>query len=90
MRAFWDTISGLNYEHSIWIEQEDLGKEKVIKLKNKRHTVMMPHHMNKDVVIRLRGLGKTKNNKTGDLLLHIWLNKGNDEMVHKWVTNCWD
>jgi hypothetical protein len=86
MRRFRNTIFGLNEESSIWIEQEDLGKEKTITLKNKRYSVKIPKNINKNVVLRLRGLGRTKDNQTGDLLLHIWLNKGDDIRKSLWLS----
>ncbi len=42
MRKYWDAILGLNYKRSIWIEQEELGEEKAIKLKGKRYLVKIP------------------------------------------------
>lgn len=86
MRRYWNTIFGLDYERSIWIEEEDLGKEKVIRLKNKQYAVKIPRNIDKNIVLRLRGLGKTIDHKTGDLLLHIWLNKGDDIRKSLWLS----
>lgn len=78
---------GLNDERLIWIEQEDLGKEKTILLQNKPYIVKIPKNINKSIVLRLRGLGKTKeNNMPGDLFLHIWLNKGEDIEKNLWLS----
>ena len=86
MRRSWKTIFGLDYERSIWIEQEDLGKQKVFKFKNKQYPVTIPQTIDKNVVVRLRGLGRTRGNKTGDLLLAIWLNKGEDIRKSLWLS----
>ena len=86
MRRYWSTIFGLNYERSIWVEQEDLGKDKAIKHKNKQYRVKIPRKIDKKVTLRLRGLGRTKDNKTGDLLLHVWLNKGDDIRKSLWLS----
>jgi len=79
-------MAGLNNERSIWIEQEDLGKDIVIKHKSKHYEVKIPPKINKKVILRLRGLGKTKDNNTGDLLLHVWLNKGDDIRKELWLS----
>jgi hypothetical protein len=86
MRRYWDTIFGLNLERSIWVEQEDLSKEKDININNKRYKVTIPQEINQKVILRLRGLGRTKGNKTGDLFLHIWLNKGDDIRKSLWIS----
>jgi hypothetical protein len=86
MKRLWDSIFGLNYERSIWVEEEDLGKEKALYHKNKRYFVKIPQEINKEITLRLRGLGKTRGNKTGDLFLHVWLNKGEDVRKNLWLS----
>jgi hypothetical protein len=86
MKKFWDSIFGLNYELSIWVEEEDLGKEKTLYHKNKHYFVKIPQEINKEIILRLRGLGKTRGNKTGDLFLHVWLNKGEDVRKDLWLS----
>ena len=84
-RRYWDVMFGLNYEHTIWIEQEDLGKNHVIKHRNKRYEVKIPSEIDTKVTLILRRLGKTKGNQTGDLLLHVCLNKGDDIRKDLWI-----
>lgn len=86
MRTRGNKALGLDRERSIWIEQEDLGKEKAIRLKGKRYAVKIPTTMNKGTVLRLRGLGRTKGDQAGDLLLHVWLNKGDDIRRDLWLS----
>ncbi|NTV36093.1 MAG: hypothetical protein HGA53_03990, partial [Anaerolineaceae bacterium] len=86
MRKYWDRMFGLNYDRSIWIDSEDLGKEKDIKHKHKHYLVKIPESINEKIILRLKGLGKTKNNETGDLLLHIRLNKGADLRKDLWLS----
>jgi hypothetical protein len=95
MKRYWNRLFGPDYERSIWVEQEDLGREKVIEFKHKRYAVKIPPNINQKAVVRLRGLGKTKKNQTGDLMLHIWLNKGDDIRKDLWLSetyakNGWD
>jgi hypothetical protein len=95
MKRYWNRLFGPHYERSIWVEQEDLGKEKLIEFKHKRYAVKIPPNINQKAVLRLRGLGKTKKNQTGDLILHIWLNKGDDIRKDLWLSetyakNGWD
>jgi hypothetical protein len=86
MRRYWDSFFGLDYERSIWIEEKELGKEKLINVNHRRLIVRLPQNINKDVILRLRGRGKTRKNTSGDLLLHIWLNKGDDIRTSLWVS----
>ena len=79
-------MSGLNKERTIWIEQENLGKNIVIKHNHKRYEVKIPQKIDKEVTLRLRGLGNTKSDETGDLYLRIRLNKGDDSRAELWLS----
>ena len=80
------TIFGLNSESSIWVEEADLGKEIGFCHKNKNYFVKIPQKLNEAITLRLRGLGKTRGSKTGDLFLHVWLNKGEDVRKTLWLS----
>jgi hypothetical protein len=86
MSKFWDSIFKLDCELSIWVEEEELGGEKLVHHKGKRYYVKIPRQMGKKITLRLRGLGKTRFRKTGDLLLHVWLNKGEDTRKVLWLS----
>ena len=86
MRRCWDSIFGLNDERSIWVEEEDLGKEIALLHRDRSYFVNIPQSIDKEITLRLRGLGKTRFNKTGDLLLHVWLNKGEDVRRSLWIS----
>ena len=86
MRRYWDSIFGLNDERSIWVEEEDLGKEIALLHRDRSYFVNIPQSIDKEITLRLRGLGKTRFNKTGDLLLHVWLNKGEDVRRSLWIS----
>ena len=86
MKNFLDRIFRLDDERSIWVEEEDLGKEKALYHKNKCYFVKIPDNIDKEITLRLRGFGKTRRNKTGDLFLHIWLNKGEDIIKSLWLS----
>jgi hypothetical protein len=85
-KNIWNAIFPLNYEHTIWVEEDDLGKEKLINHKNKNYYVKIPAKINGKVALRLGGLGKKRKNTTGDLLLHVWLNKGIDIRKCLWLS----
>jgi len=78
--------NGLNDEYSIWIEQEELGNDKVIEIKKKSFRVKIPKKIEKKVTLRLKGLGKTKGNRTGDILLHVRINQGENIRKNLWVS----
>lgn len=86
IKKFWEGLFGLDYHRSICIEQEELGTEKVIKIWNKKYSVKIPTDINKKIILRLKGLGHTGSKKTGDLFLHIWLNKGEDVKKALWLS----
>jgi hypothetical protein len=86
MSRFWDSIFKLDRELSIWVEEEELGEEKVISHKGKRYSVQIPKQLDKKITLRLKGLGKTRFGKSGDLLLHVWLNKGEDVGKVLWLS----
>ena len=86
MSKFWHRIFALDYELSIWVEEEELGKDKIICHRHKNFAVKIPQRIDKKITLRLRGLGKTRLRKTGDLFLHLWLNKGEDVSKVLWLS----
>ncbi len=86
MKKFLDRLSSLDEEWSIWVEEEDLGCEKVFQYKHSQYAVKLPQKIDKSVTIRLKGLGKKRLNKTGNLYLHVWLNKGEDLNQNLWLS----
>ena len=87
MRRWWDCIFGIDREISIWIEEEELGQEKPISFKKRNFLVKIPQVVEKQITLRLKGLGKTRFGKTGDLFLHLWLNKGEDVKRNLWISD---
>ena len=86
MRRYLDLLFKLDDDRSIWVEENELGTEKIITHRNKRYSVRIPQEINKKVTLRLRGLGKTKGTRTGDLLIHVRLNKGDDIRRDLWLS----
>lgn len=86
MKRFWDSIFKLDEERSIWVEEEDLGNDKPLYRNGKRYFVKIPQKIDKKITLRLRGLGKKRGNKTGDLFLHVWLNQGEDIRKSLWLS----
>src|SRR6266540_2041635 len=86
MKKIWDRIFRLDEELSIWVEEEDLGNDKAFYHHRKRYFVKIPQKIEKKLTLRLRGLGKKRGDKTGDLYLHVWLNKGEDVSKSLWLS----
>jgi hypothetical protein len=86
MSRFWDRIFKLDCEFSIWVGEKELGNDRLIHHRGKRYHVKIPRQINKKVTLRLRGLGRTRFRKTGDLLLRVWLNKGEDVRRVLWLS----
>jgi len=86
LRRILSALFGLDYERSIWVEEEELGKARVIWHRKKRYAVRIPVRIDRLANLRLTGLGRTKGGRTGDLLLHVWLNKGEDARKSLWLS----
>jgi len=86
MRRYWDRLFRLDDELSLWIEEKDLGTEKLISYRNTSYRVKMPKTMEQTITLRLRGLGKTRFGRAGDLYLHLWLNAGADVRKNLWLS----
>ena len=76
----------LDYIRSFVVEKEELGQDKIIKHKNKNVKIKIPQKIDKKVILLLRGLGKTKGGNIGNLLIYIWLNKGDDITKTLWLS----
>lgn len=87
MEKVFTFFFGLDRKRTIWIDQDDLGKEKIIRIKNKLCAVRIPEKIHRYVILRLRGFGKTRGDKSGDLFLHVWLNKGEDVGGILWLSD---
>lgn len=85
VRGYWYRLLSLDCQQSIWVESEELGKIRVIKHRRKRYHVRIPEEFDRKVVVRLKGIGKARGNKKGDLYLHVWLNKGQDVRRSLWL-----
>lgn len=86
MKRFLDGIFGLDDELSIWVEERDLGGEKAVYRRNKRYLVKIPEKINQKITLRLKGLGRKRFSKTGNLFLHVWLNKGWNVEKNLWIS----
>lgn len=86
MSNFWDWLFNLDRELSIWVEEEDLGQEKLIYCNNRRYAVRIPQAVHNPTTLRLTGLGAKRLGKTGNMYLHVWLNKGEDVRKSLWLS----
>ena len=71
MNRFLGKLFSLDVERSIWIEEDELGKEKFIFQNDKRYSVKNPKIINHKITLRLKGIGKSRFRKTGNLYLHL-------------------
>lgn len=86
MTRFWDSLLPLDRERTVWVAPEELGEEKIIRLPGRRYKVKIPPQIRKERTILLQGLGRKRDNKTGNLLLHVRLNKGDDVRGRLWIS----
>ena len=66
-------MTNLDYQRSIWIYPNELGKDKTIDHNNKKIKFKVPQKIDDKVILRFRELGKTEGKETGDLLIYLWL-----------------
>lgn len=79
------TISSLDRKRSLWVKQQDLGRYKVIRHNRGRYRLRIPDKIDGKVTLRLSGLGRAKGDRTGDLLIHVRFNKGEDVRRSLWL-----
>lgn len=91
LKKLWDTLFKLDEERTLWVEEGDLGNEKAIDHHGKRYFVRIPTGIDRTLTLRLRALGRKRRQRTGDLYLHVWLNKGEDIERNLWLsdTSAW-
>lgn len=76
----------LDSERSIWVDVEELGRDRLIAHGRKQYRVKIPQKISKKVTLRLGGLGRRLGREAGDLFLHVWLNKGIDTSQDLWLS----
>jgi len=76
----------LDDQLSILVEEEEIGEYKTIFHGEKEISFRVPKEINRKLVVRLKGLGKTKGNQTGNLLVQVWVNKGVDANAILWLS----
>lgn len=86
MAKFWDRLFPLDCELSMWVEEDDLGTEKLVTCHGRDIYVTIPKTINQKISLRLREFNKTRSGRAGDLLLHLWLNKGRDIRKNLWLS----
>ncbi len=94
MGSLWDglrrgkksELADLDYHLSLWVEKEELGLYKVIVHKKREITFRVPTEIDRKLILRLKGLGRKSGKESGNLILHLWLNKGEDAETYLWLS----
>lgn len=71
---------------SILVEEEELGEYKTVFHRMKEISFRVPREIDRKLTVRLKGLGNRKGNLTGNLLVHVWVNKGEDANAILWLS----
>ena len=79
-------LADLDCHHTILVEPEELGEYKTIINETKEIEFRLPKEIDQPTIYRLKGLGKTKGKLTGNILIQIWLNKGEDVNTRLWLS----
>lgn len=81
-----DTPLNLDYYYSIWVEKEELGKDKVITHEGKQIKFRIPPNLKSEQTLRFKNLGKTKGGERGNLLISIQLKRGENVETSLWLS----
>src|ERR1041384_990117 len=82
-----DSVSmSLDEERSLWITEEQLGSLRTLKHRGRRVRFRVPKEVAGNVTLRFKGYGKSQNGTTGDLLLHVLVDRGQDVEVSLWLS----
>ena len=78
----------LNYERPLWIQETDLDKDIIIKHDGKKIKVIVPSAIReeREMNIRLKGLGKNAGGKKGDLILNVKLYQRENISHDLWIS----
>src|SRR5215469_2009323 len=76
----------LNEEKSLVVGREDLGTIRTLIHRGQTVRYRLPDKIENQVTLRFRGRGKTVGQETGDLLLHITVDRGKDIHAVLWLT----
>jgi hypothetical protein len=79
-------LADLDCHHTIVVEPGGLDKYKTIFNETKEIEFRVPKKIEQPTILRLKGLGKIKGKLTGNLLIEIWLNKGEDVNACLWLS----
>ena len=79
------STNALNEERSIWITEEQLGTVRTLKHRGRRVQYRVPNEVGSNVTLRFKGHGQSKANQTGDLLLHVRVDRGEDAEAALWL-----
>lgn len=76
----------LDDQLSILVEEEELGEYKTIFHREKEISIRMPRENDRKFTVCYKGLGRKKGNQTGNLLVHVWVNRGEDANAVLWLS----
>ncbi len=75
----------LNEQLSILVEEDELGEYKTIFHREKEISIRVPKENDRKFTVCYKGLGRKKGNQTGNLLVHVWVNRGEDANRILWL-----
>src|SRR5664279_105630 len=79
-------MSNLNEEKSLLVAQKDLGTVRSLTHRGRRVQYRLPKEIESKVTLRFKGHGSTANGETGDLLLHVQVDRGRDWEAVLWLS----
>jgi hypothetical protein len=79
-------VSALHEQKILWIAAKELGQIRTLRHRGRRLQYRLPAAAAEEVILRFSGLGKTRGGETGDLLLKVRVDRGQEEQAALWIS----
>jgi len=76
----------LDINKTVWISENQLGTVRVLRHCGKKIQYRLPPQIENSITLRFKGRGKTENNETGDLMLKVQVDRGQDRHETLWIS----
>ncbi|MGB7537032.1 MAG: hypothetical protein WBM17_00690 [Anaerolineales bacterium] len=86
-----DSIIGkllnVDIEKTLYISRNEIGKEITVLSDNRQYRAKIPPNVKNNITLTMSKSGKKQLGVIGDLILHIWVNQGEDIYKNIWVSD---
>ena len=76
----------INILKTVWITEKQLGTVRVLRHRGNKIQYRLPPKIEQSITLRFKGRGKTSNTETGDLMLKVQVDRGQDRHESLWLS----